>query len=255
MSNSEQGLLALGILILIFLLYILKNYIEDTAPLTELEINNLSKKRRLKIFADDLKLVEYSFHIDIETKKKFGPKLKYYEHEIEIGTFPSWCAGLLKGKKHEWLIIAIGDMKSIKGYWLEKGKDNKSIQTSLSNIELIVGLNQGEIDNLFIIHNHPGSNLFPSENDKECIKDIFSRYSYGFINVLGFIACRGKQNLFACFLNSQIIPYEIIRTEITKVNNITRKTNGILRDELRERISYVGKVFNEDYFVHNLSNK
>ncbi|HOI29772.1 MAG TPA: hypothetical protein PLZ15_08420 [Melioribacteraceae bacterium] len=254
MSNAEEGLLALGILILIFLFYLLKSYFEDTAPLTESEITNLARKRRLRIFAERIKLDEYSFSIDAETKKRFGSKLKYYECDIDIGLFPSWSAGILKGKKHEWLIIGIGDMKSVHGFWMEKGHDNKSIQTSLSSIELTERLNKEGVNNLLLVHNHPNSTLNPSKEDKDCLLEIFSKYNKGSINVLGFIAGRGMQKLFACFIISSLISFEEIRTEIINTNDKSRKTNGNLRNELRERISYIGKIFHEDNLIHNLGN-
>ena len=113
----EIALLTIGLFLVVFI-------VSHLRPLRENEINVLSEKRRnkgiIKYFSFDIQ--EYS--VNKNFKKSMNPNGKFYQISEDLYTFPSLSAGLLKYKKHEWIIISFEKDRKISLIWLNKGFDS-----------------------------------------------------------------------------------------------------------------------------------
>ena len=85
---------------------------------------------------------------------------RFYKIEERLFEFPALAAGLLKYKKHEWIIIAFEKEKRVELIWLNKGKDNKSVSWFLSASEIVETAKQHSFSSVLVFHNHPNPGRF-----------------------------------------------------------------------------------------------
>lgn len=120
-----------------------------------------------------------------------------YMADIELKNFPSYTANLLKGKKHEWVLLALVQDNKVKCFYVNKG-----IRTSVSincNIEDLIKIcKANNYHTIMCFHNHPNSNpkqytyLLASKQDKSSAKKLSDLALAHGINWLDFVCERGR---------------------------------------------------------------
>jgi hypothetical protein len=100
-------------------------------PLKENEMEKLSSKRRGKAIHQYFTFDHQEYNVDKIFKKKMNPNGKFYRIDEKLYHFPSTAAGLLKYKKHEWIIIAFEKNKNISICWLNKGFDRSRVRVQV----------------------------------------------------------------------------------------------------------------------------
>jgi hypothetical protein len=127
-------------------------------PLAEHEVRSLSTKRRRRN-------IEAYFHADNcersvnpDFKKSLNPRGVFYQMDLPLYSVATTVAGLLKYKKHEWIVIAFEKQKQVGQLWVNKGQDNSSASIDLPvNCALDIALKNG-YSSILMFHNHPNSN-------------------------------------------------------------------------------------------------
>jgi len=187
----EIALLTIGLILVVFIAFHLR-------PLRENEINVLSEKRRnkeiIKYFSFDI----HEYSVNKNFKKSMNPNGKFYQISEDLYTFPSLSAGLLKYKKHEWIIISFEKDRKISLIWLNKGFDRSIVFPHLSVSDLINIANRDGYTSVMIFHNHPNSNpnhydcSSPSPQDIISANEFAAELNENGINLLEFICERGR---------------------------------------------------------------
>src|SRR5579862_7462384 len=111
------------VVILIILVFVLAHL----RQLTHEEIRFLSNKRRNQQIRQYFSFDRRKLFVNQEFKKKMNPNGKFYPRDDKLYEFPSIAAGLLKGKKHEWIIIAFEKYKAVNAICINKGNDNSEV--------------------------------------------------------------------------------------------------------------------------------
>lgn len=141
--------------LLIFIFLALAFVIYYMRPLTDEESNQLSTKRRYKQIR-----AYYSFHVgevsvDLQFKKRMKPDGSIYPADESLYTFPATAAGLLKYKKHEWIIVAFEKEKKVDLLWLNKGLDGTGVNLYISIEKIAETAKEKEYTTVLLFHNHP----------------------------------------------------------------------------------------------------
>ena len=223
-------LITLGILALITLFIFLIIFLTHLKPLNVFEVRNLALKRRKKeikkYFIFDLR----SYKVDSNFKKKMKTIGKLYEINDSLYSFPAIAAGLLKYKKHEWILIAFEKSKIIEQIWTNKGFRYAAFP--MLDIEEILRIaKNNNYQTIMIFHNHPNSNpnyfncRLPSDQDEVSAKyyaDIFSKNN---LNLLDFICERGRFLEYFRYINDNFFKVENLEKQIIAVNGISKAKN------------------------------
>lgn len=139
-------------------------YLTHRKPLDDSEINSLSQKRRKRYILQNYTFNIKSTPIDRDFKSKMNPKGKLYSVDLQLNSLPAYIASLLKGKKHEWVVLAIEGDGVAKYLWANKGFDSSSVSFNC-NIEYIIALcKEHDCSTIIRFHNHPNS----SPNTQTC---------------------------------------------------------------------------------------
>jgi hypothetical protein len=95
----ENLLIVIAVLLLLFIITHLR-------PLNAREVKIFANKRRDKMIYQYFNFNQHEYSVDKTFKKNMNPNGMFYEIDENLYSFPSIAAGLLKYKKHEWIIIA-----------------------------------------------------------------------------------------------------------------------------------------------------
>jgi hypothetical protein len=102
-------------------------YISHKKPLKVEEIRLLSEKRKKLYIKKSYPFIPKTVVVDLDFKSSMKPKGIFYKLDNDLAEFPSLIEQLLKGKKHEWIVLAIEKNKKVIGMWANKGSDGKSV--------------------------------------------------------------------------------------------------------------------------------
>ncbi|PKM44952.1 MAG: hypothetical protein CVV03_07230 [Firmicutes bacterium HGW-Firmicutes-8] len=167
-------------------------------PLTEEEIRALAAKRRTNKIQ-----IYYAFNrseivVDPIIKNKMNPNGKFYSVCEDLDRFPSYAAGLLKYKKHEWIIVAFERNRKVDSMWINKGLNRECVSCNLDLDQIRNLAKQGNYTSVLIFHNHPNSNPNFYDCRMPSFQDLHSSLKYAKElnstghNFLEFICERGK---------------------------------------------------------------
>lgn len=192
-------------------------------PLNEKEMNDLSFKRRGKAIRQYFYFNHQQYNVDKDFKKRMNPNGKFYGISEELYCFPSIAAGLLKYKKHEWVIIAFEKDRKVTLAWLNKGFDGSCVNMYLSPYDMIDVAKKEGYTSVIIFHNHPNSNPHhfdcskPSKQDVESAKEISSTLCNSGVNLLEFICERGVHHQYFLEVSDIFFPMstflEVLKTQ------------------------------------------
>lgn len=157
---------------------------------------------------------------------------------LDFFSTPSYLAGFLKYKKHEWIAVAFISQKVMKAVWWNKGPDNESTNLRLSKRKFIQTIHRYDTDAIAIFHNHPNSLSaywpisIPSETDLVSARSMQAYLMTQSITLLEFICERGVPKLYYASFPTLINPLDEIITKINDGNGKNTLNNYRLRKEL-----------------------
>lgn len=213
-------------------------YYTHKRPLNDEEIRLLSNKRRYNFIQN-----KYSFkHSDYSPTKTFKSSLKatgaLYPTAIFLSDFPSFASNLLKGKKHEWIILAFVRDEKVVYFYANKGNDNSSVSYNTSETEMIRFCKEHNCQSIMCFHNHPNggssnySLLSPSKQDMVSAREISDIMIESGINWLDFVCERGKFFLYYKRFSADFYPGDSRIDIIAEQNNINEQSNYRLHREI-----------------------
>jgi len=207
---------------LVVLLFVLTHL----RPLNESEMKRLSSKRRDKTICQYFTFDHLEYNVDKNFKKRMNSNGKFYRIEEKLYRFPSIAAGLLKYKKHEWIIIAFEKNNKITLCWLNKGFDRSRVNPYLSVNDLIDMAKRKTSTSVMIFHNHPNSNSNhfdcskPSQQDINSANEFASKLNDSGINLMEFVCERGKHHKYFAKYSDIFLPVskflQVIRNQNEK---------------------------------------
>ena len=171
-------------------------------PLNEDEIDLLSKKRTKKYVRKNYVFKNIKISVDKIFKSSMKASGKMYPINETVIKFPSLVSVLLKGKKHEWVVLGIEREGIVKYIWLNKGHDNQSVSLSCNLDEIIDFCKKNKFYSILRFHNHPNSNpqkqncLLASKQDKISAKYMAEQITQSGVNYFDFVCERGNWILF-----------------------------------------------------------
>ena len=231
------------LVIVLFLVLLLREFVfwlTHRDPLTEDEIRLLSQKRRISYI---LQKYDHFTHKEVRVDKSFKSKLepngRWYELHEPLRTFPSFVAGLLKYKKHEWVVIALEKDGAVIKIWVEKGTDNGSVSFSVTLDEIIRISEEIGACTAMRFHNHPNPDpqhydcLMPSDQDIVSAAFCSSFVNKAGVNWLDFVCERGRFQRYYVSISPDYIPPGASVEEIKDCNGVSPCMNYRLHMELR----------------------
>lgn len=242
---------AIAITILIFgvlaLLFVVDIY-RYRQPLTEEEISVLVTKRVRKAALSGLAFDTTPVIANVAEKAAMNALGEFIEFNIEYKSVPARIAGLLKYKKHEWIVLVfIKDGIASRSWW-NKGFDGNSVSLFLSDKALKEQIRRSLPDTILVLHNHPNSapnrylNNKPSQADLKSAISFHKELNEKGISLLEFICERGIPYLY--YAGLVLSPFSERRSinQIEAVNGKSIFKNRTLRKELRAE-TWADKIY------------
>ncbi|MDD4050711.1 MAG: hypothetical protein PHR28_02275 [candidate division Zixibacteria bacterium] len=210
-------------------------------PLNPEEIMHLAEKRR-RIKA----LSQFAYRVsetpaDPEEKKAMIASGEFKTCDMDYFTTPSRLAGLLKYKKHEWIVVAFVTGQTVHAHWWNKGRDGKSVSLRMLADTYETVFKSYATDTVLILHNHPNSDPsrfrtdLPSETDLQTAncrhQDLIPRGK----SLLEFVCERGIPHLYYAAFHADVLPIRPMISEIEGVNGLGVFGNYKLRREMRKK--------------------
>lgn len=258
-ANGDSSYISLGYLTLWlsliaicavgYLIYTISFFVTYSRPLSEDEILQLAEK---KMIADTKSGFEFRFIEGVapsrSLKSSLNPDGEFYECQVRINDFPTFAAQLLKGKKHEWVIVAVCDDIFVKGFWANKGPDGKEVWFYCSIDYICEKAQNLGCKTIMRFHNHPNGNpnyedhLLASQQDKRSAMACADDCEELGKSWIDFVCERGR---FLKFY--QNIVWENYKSDffvglIKQNNNVSRSKNVALHKEFQK----LGCVYRTD---------
>jgi hypothetical protein len=200
-------------------------------PLAEHEVRSLSTKRRKRN-------IEAYFHADNaersvnpDFKKSLNPRGVFYRVDLPLYSAASTVAGLLKYKKHEWIVVAFEKQKQVVHLWVNKGHDNSSASIYLPvNHALDTALKNG-YSSILMFHNHPNSNpnryscTQASKTDLDTASQWAGALNPRGISLVKYVCERGRHYRYFLSPSESFMPLGGFIAAIDKVNGHSKPGN------------------------------
>jgi len=209
-------------------------------PLTSDEVQELSQKRQR-----NQALWKYDFSTvpklaDPAEKKAMKSTGEFVACDIPYRDAPARVAGLLKYKKHEWIVISFIDSLHVHHLWWNKGPDGTQVWSFLRDHSLKSAIRSLKPDTIAILHNHPNPDPsryrmnIPSEADLRSAGFYDAEFSGLGLSLLEFICERGVPHLYYASFSESVVPLQPITREIQQLNGTGVFKNYSLRKELKQ---------------------
>ncbi len=166
-------------------------------PLTEDELHMLAVKRRRRAVRSYFVFSPHPAGVNGEFKSRMNATGRLYDIDVPLYDFPAVAAGLLKYKKHEWIVVAMERDRRVFLIWLNKGYDNSSVGCGLHSTEIREIARRRQASSILVFHNHPNPNPARYSCTKPSSADIAHAASWsevfyeGGLNHLDFVCERG----------------------------------------------------------------
>jgi hypothetical protein len=177
---------------------------------------------------------------DVAEKKAMKSLGEFVSCDLGYRDAPARIAGLLKYKKHEWIVIAFINSFHVRHLWWNKGPDGTRVWSFLRDHSMKAAIRTLRPDSIAILHNHPNPNPsryrmnIPSEADIRASGFHDNEFSKHGISLLEFICERGGPHLYYASFADSVVPVKPITDEIQKVNGTGILKNYSLRKELKQ---------------------
>lgn len=207
-------------------------------PLTPEEENRLASKRRRNAQLQEFQFCVQPRPANPEEKKAMKSTGEFVACDLDYYEAPSRIAGLLKYKKHEWIVFAFVSRKRVVRLWWNKGPDDSRVWPLLGVDAVQALVRSLRLDAIAVLHNHPNPNPSRYRMNSPSDADMASAaYFHRILAVLGgslleFICERGVPHLYFAAFADQIVPVEPILTAVVSANDKGMFSNYKLRKEL-----------------------
>ena len=232
--------LLVAIVALVFLCYGIGVF-RNRHPLTRDEVIQLAQKRRRKRALLEYQFCSKQLAADVAEKKAMKSVGEFLACDLDYNRTPSRIAGLLKYKKHEWIVFAFISVPRVTRLWWNKGPDGKQVWPFLQSRELDKAIESLNPDALAILHNHPNPDPLRYRMNIQSDADLASagflhrRLARRRISLLEFICERGVPHLYYAAFSDVVVPVAPILGEVDSVNGTGIFKNYRLRKEMRKR--------------------
>jgi hypothetical protein len=208
-------------------------------PLELAEIIQLARKRQR-----NLALLKYRFSTfpqpaDPVEKKAMKSQGEFVACNLSHHDAPARIAGLLKYRKHEWIVLAFIKSKQVTRLWWNKGPDGTRVWSVLGDDILRSVILSLKPDVIAILHNHPNSDPFryrvntPSDADLRSAGILSSQFSNYGTSLLEFVCERGIPHLYYARFDNSVVPLEPVVADIKEANGKGVFKNYSLRKDLK----------------------
>ncbi len=192
--------LALALLVIAFLNIIFN--ITHKTPITYDQARKLAKYYAQSYIRKTYKFRKGALPVDPYFKSNMNATGMWYDIAEPLSTFPAYIASLLKGKQHEWVVLAIEKDGIVYNMWVNKGMNNQQVTFNCDLKDIVQkSLNIGGYS-ILRFHNHPNSDpthyttLVASEQDKISAASCAEYVSNSGLNWFDFVCARGDFLLF-----------------------------------------------------------
>lgn len=225
-------------IILIALALVAIDVLRNRHPLTPEEILRLATKRRRIRQIQEFAFCVQARQANPAEKKAMDSTGEFVACDLDYFEMPSRVAGLLKYKKHEWIVIAFIARKRVIRLWWNKGPDGTCVWSFLRLDAVCALVRSLGLDAIAILHNHPNPNPsryrvnIPSEVDLTS-----ATYFHKILVPMGgslieFICERGVPHLYYAAFAETVVAFGPILAEVVSVNDKGVFPNYWLRKEL-----------------------
>lgn len=219
-------------------------YLRYSRPLSNQEVDELSRGRRLNSVSHHYSFSTSEQQVNKEFKKKMNGKGKFYHIDSSLYLFPGYAAGLLKYKKHEWIVIGLVKKGEVTLMWTNKGNDGRSVGLMHSFQEFVELAKNEKYDTILFFHNHPNTNpnLYdctnPSSQDLITANTQWKQCKEAGMNFIEYICERGVSYRYYLKVVDSFTPLVGIYESINMENGVSRNSNFKLHKE-RIKVSKV----------------
>ena len=214
-------------LLIIILFTFLVLILTHIRPLTEDEVRDLAKKRRDKEIRAYYTFTRDEFTADKDFKKRMNKAGAFYSVSEYLHSFPSVAAALLKGKKHEWIIVAFEKDKKIELMWLNKGFNNSGGALYLSTDSIVETSAAKGYQSILRFHNHPNPDpkrftcTMPSVLDIKTAAEFSGNLNSKGVNFVDFVCERGRHYEYCLSPAESFNPLGNYLSELNEVNGMS----------------------------------
>lgn len=208
-------------------------------PLTADEVAYLAKKRRRARALAEYRFCTIERFADPSAKKAMKAAGEFVPCDLDYSVAPSRIAGLLKGKKHEWIVIAFVAGKRVFKLWWNKGPDSTRVWSFLQGRAFEQAIQAFRPDAVAILHNHPNSDPsryrmdLPSDADLNSAAYRHQQLLPRGVSLLEFICERGIPYLYYAEFADNVVPVQPIIAQIQSINGTGVFMNYRLRKEMK----------------------
>jgi len=213
----EYILICILVVVIIFILLHLR-------PLNPKEVLTLAEKRRKGLIRSYFSFAYYPVNVDVKFKKAMESAGRFYLITENVSTFPSVGAGLLKYKKHEWIILGFEKNKEVVLIWTNKGPNNTQVFQFLDLYSTIQTINEIGATSVLALHNHPNPNPsrysihYPSDNDMEYASWLAQVLNANGVNLIAFVCERGRPYEFFSAHADNFYPLHNLKMKVETQN-------------------------------------
>ena len=200
-------------------------------PLGTAAMEAVAAKRRRRAIAAYFRFSHTQPVADMAFKKAMRSQGGWCQVDYRLYEWPAAAAALLKGKKHEWVIIAFEHGGRISRLWVSKGVDNRRVAVPLGPMVLVEECRRADFSSVFIHHNHPNHDprhlnmLVASQLDIE-FSNQYARAVVPFgINLFQFICERGRYTCFHSRVAESFLPVRTYFDQVHRQNGVSRPGN------------------------------
>ena len=210
-------------------------------PLTADEVIQLAQKWRRNRALSEYQFSRYQQVADAAEKKAMKGMGEFLACDRVYDQTPSRIAGLLKYKKHEWIVFAFISGKRVTHLWWNKGPDGTTVWPFLRDNAFDRVIESVMPDTLAVLHNHPNPDPsryrmnIPSNTDLTSANFLQCLLAKRNISLLEFICERGVPHLYYAAFSDSILPVEPILTEVNSVNGKNVFKNYSLRKNMKRQ--------------------
>lgn len=206
-------------------------------PLTDDEVRALAHSRRKRAISSYYTFERHEYSVNKAFKKRMVANGSLYSVSERLFGFPALAAGLLKYKKHEWIIVAFERDQTVEKMWVNKGSDRSQVHFGISLPSIRQIALDGGYGSVLVFHNHPNSDpsLYSmnqaSARDKETARELAEQLSSLDINLIEFVCERGGHYEYWRSVCDTFMPSKSYILQVAQLNGSTRSQNFSLHWE------------------------
>lgn len=232
-------LFVVGLAAAIFVAVKAFDFLANCHPLSDSEVLDLAEKRRRDRALEKYDFSNMELSADPSEKKSMKASGQLVNCNLSFYDAPARIAGMLKAKKHEWIVAAYVRSYQVPLLWWNKGPDGVHVYLTLSDQDILSHAKELGADAIAILHNHPNpyGNRATSEPSPNDVKSALTAANFLLphgISLLEFVCDRGIPHLYFTAFSEAEEALEPILSNVQQSNGFSRGENYRLRKELRE---------------------